>query len=212
MGICQVSEELWGDWLPQPTSCLCTQTAALRISCNLSFKFRTPHSASGTSRLSCHRQDFHGDTFPLNENRQRERSPDAASHPYSKPALKHCPGRPRIGRPAARCSRRSVSAGRFQEAGHRHRLHLEHGDAVQHAHRQAGAAKPRPARTTPAARRSIFNTITISDGISMGTRGHEVLARVARGDRRFDRDGGRAAKASTASSRSAAATRTCPAA
>ena len=38
-----------------------------------------------------------------------------------------------------------------------------------------------------------FSTITVSDGISMGTPGHALFAGVARGDRRFDRDGGRRA-------------------
>ncbi|MGC4017646.1 MAG: dihydroxy-acid dehydratase [Luteolibacter sp.] len=37
----------------------------------------------------------------------------------------------------------------------------------------------------------IFNTITISDGISMGTEGMKVLARLPRGDRGLDRDRGR---------------------
>ena len=37
----------------------------------------------------------------------------------------------------------------------------------------------------------LFNTITVSDGISMGSPGHALLAGVARGHRRFDRDGGR---------------------
>ena len=32
-----------------------------------------------------------------------------------------------------------------------------------------------------------FNTIAVSDGVSMGTRGHASLARLARGDRRLDR-------------------------
>ena len=57
-----------------------------------------------------------------------------------------------------------------------------------------------------------FNTITVSDGISMGTPGHALFAGVARGDRGFDRDGGRLRRASTAWWRSAAATRTCRAA
>ena len=56
----------------------------------------------------------------------------------------------------------------------------------------------------------IFNTITISDGISMGTPGHEIFARLARGDRRLHRDRGRLRRASTAWWPSAAATRTCP--
>ena len=34
----------------------------------------------------------------------------------------------------------------------------------------------------------IFNTITVSDGISMGTRRHEIFARLARGHRRFHRN------------------------
>ena len=36
----------------------------------------------------------------------------------------------------------------------------------------------------------LFNTITVSDGISMGSPGHALLAGVARGHRRFDRDRG----------------------
>jgi hypothetical protein len=51
------------------------------------------------------------------------------------------------------------------------RLHLEHGHPLQHAHRPPGPRRRRPGSTPPAARRSIFNTITISDGISMGTEG-----------------------------------------
>jgi len=34
----------------------------------------------------------------------------------------------------------------------------------------------------------VFGVITVSDGIAMGTGRHEVLARLARGNRRFDRD------------------------
>ena len=44
-------------------------------------------------------------------------------------------------------------------------------DAVQHAHRRAGASKPRRASKRRAARPITFNTITVSDGISMGTPG-----------------------------------------
>ena len=33
-----------------------------------------------------------------------------------------------------------------------------------------------------------FNTVGVSDGISMGTEGHELLAAITRPDRRFDRN------------------------
>ena len=55
----------------------------------------------------------------------------------------------------------------------------------------------------------LFGTITVSDGISMGTPGHALLAGLARGDRGLDRDGRERRRAWTACSRSAAATRTC---
>ena len=55
----------------------------------------------------------------------------------------------------------------------------------------------------------VFGVPTVTDGIGMGTEGHEVLAGVARGDRRRDRDLGQRPAAWTACSSSAAATRTC---
>ena len=55
-----------------------------------------------------------------------------------------------------------------------------------------------------------FNTIAVSDGVSMGTDGHARLADLARGDRRLDRARRRAATCSTGSSASSAATRRSP--
>jgi dihydroxy-acid dehydratase len=46
-----------------------------------------------------------------------------------------------------------------------------HGDPVQHAHRPPGQAKPPRARTPRGGKAVIFGTITVSDGISMGTQG-----------------------------------------
>ena len=68
----------------------------------------------------------------------------------------------------AACGR--IQARGFPEAADRHRQHLEHGHAVQHAHRPAGAGI---GQGGGCGRRQgiIFNTITISDGISMGTEG-----------------------------------------
>ena len=59
----------------------------------------------------------------------------------------------------------------FTQDPGRHRLDLEHGHALQHAHRRTGRVKRQRARMRPAARPCIFNTITVSDGISMGTPG-----------------------------------------
>ena len=56
-----------------------------------------------------------------------------------------------------------------------------------------------------------FNTIAISDGITMGTSGMRASLVSPRGDRRLDRARRRAATSSTASSRSPPATRRCPA-
>ena len=42
---------------------------------------------------------------------------------------------------------------------------------MQHAHRQAGASKPKQGANDAGGKAIIFNTITISDGISMGTEG-----------------------------------------
>ena len=56
-----------------------------------------------------------------------------------------------------------------------------------------------------------FNTIGVSDGISMGTRGHELLAPVARPDRGLDRDRHGWAVVRRPGRHCPAATRTCPA-
>ena len=52
-----------------------------------------------------------------------------------------------------------------------------------------------------------FNTISVSDGVTMGTDGHARVAGLARGDRRLDRARRARPPASTASSASSAATR-----
>ena len=56
-----------------------------------------------------------------------------------------------------------------------------------------------------------FNTISISDGVSMGTDRDEGVPDQPRGDRRLDRAGGRVATSSTAWSAWSAATRRSPA-
>ena len=56
-----------------------------------------------------------------------------------------------------------------------------------------------------------FNTIAVSDGITMGTDGHARLAGVARGDRRLDRAVRDVAHRSTAWSRSSGCDKTIPA-
>jgi hypothetical protein len=73
------------------------------------------------------------------------------------------------------------------------------------------AAKPRPVHQRRGRQGVIFNTITISDGISMGTEGmkYSLVSREVIAD---SIETVSAARASTASSPSAAATRTCPAA
>jgi dihydroxy-acid dehydratase len=60
---------------------------------------------------------------------------------------------------------------RFREAAGRRRLDLEQSDALQHAHRRAGASGRERRRAGRAAKAVTFNTITVSDGISMGTPG-----------------------------------------
>ena len=57
-----------------------------------------------------------------------------------------------------------------------------------------------------------FNTIGVSDGISMGTERHELLAAIARPHRRLDRNRHGGPVVRRAASPSPAATRTCPAA
>jgi len=52
----------------------------------------------------------------------------------------------------------------FFEAARRHRLHLEHGDAVQHAHRQARHRSREGRERSRRAKAIIFNTISVSDG------------------------------------------------
>ena len=56
-----------------------------------------------------------------------------------------------------------------------------------------------------------FNTIGVSDGISMGTDGHELLAPDPRPHRRLHRDGDARPVVRRQRRRSPAATRTCPA-
>ncbi len=58
----------------------------------------------------------------------------------------------------------------------------------------AREARGRGRRRAPARKSVLFNTITVSDGIANGTPGHALFARVARGDRRLDRDRGRRPK------------------
>ena len=61
-------------------------------------------------------------------------------------------------------------AGGFFETDGWHRLHLEHGHALQHAYRPTRAEAEAGANAA-GGKAIIFNTITISDGISMGTEG-----------------------------------------
>ena len=74
---------------------------------------------------------------------------------------------------------------------------IEIGPCNFHLRRIAAAVKEgiRAAGGTPME----FNTVSISDGITMGTRGHADVARQPRGHRRLDRAGRRAATSSTAS-------------
>ena len=74
-------------------------------------------------------------------------------------------------RRARHAARGWVYARGFRQAAGRHLLDLEPGDAVQRAHRRAGAPRRRRRRRAPAAKAVIFNTITVSDAISMGTEG-----------------------------------------
>ena len=62
------------------------------------------------------------------------------------------------------------------------------------------------------AKPQVFGVPTVTDGIGMGTEGDEVFARLARGDRRCDRDQRQRPVRWTACWSSAAATRTCRAA
>ena len=90
----------------------------------------------------------------------------------------------------------------------RHCLHLEHGHAVQHAHRQTRRCEARKASMPPVASPLIFNTITISDGISMGTEGMKYSLVSAKSLPIPSRPSW-VARASTALSPSAAATKIC---
>jgi hypothetical protein len=67
-------------------------------------------------------------------------------------------------------ARRRLRRRRFRKAAGRHRLDLEQSHALQHAHRRARIAWPRPASKAQG-KAVTFNTITVSDGISMGTQG-----------------------------------------
>ena len=99
----------------------------------------------------------------------------------------------------------------LRQPHHRRRQHLDRDDAVQLPPARAWPPRSRKASAPPAARRWSSTPIAISDGITMGTRGHEDLARQPRGHRRLDRAGGARPPASTPSSRWAAATRPSPA-
>ena len=74
-----------------------------------------------------------------------------------------------------------------REPARRRRDDVDRDDAVQpepaRARRSTSSEGIRAAGGTPME----FNTIAVSDGVSMGTDGHARLARLARGDRRLDR-------------------------
>ena len=105
---------------------------------------------------------------------------------------------------------RRLPGRRFPEAHRRHRLDLEHGHARATCTSTSWRARPAPGADAAGGKSIIFGTITVSDGISMGTLGmryslvsREVIAdsiETVRGRRGLRRRW----------SPSAAATRTCP--
>ncbi len=87
------------------------------------------------------------------------------------PALLHRRRRPRPLPEPLDAPRRRLHGRGLREADRRDRLDLEHGHALQHAHRQAGASRPAAGADAAGGKAIIFGTITVSDGISMGTPG-----------------------------------------
>ena len=94
-------------------------------------------------------------------------------------------------RPRAPCCTPWDSAMRdFDKAAGRHRLDLEQSHALQHAHRRARAPGRGRGRSAGRQGRDLQHHHRVRRHFD-GHAGHALLAGVARGDRRFDRDGGR---------------------
>ena len=134
------------------------------------------------------------------------RSPHAAQSPL--PA-DHAGRRP-LAQPR-HAARRRLRRWRFREADRRRGQRPQHDESVQRRH--PAARRPRDGGARGSRRDAAGVRRADSDRRHRhGHRRHEVFARVARSDRRRDRDRRSTASAWTACSSSAAATRTCRAA